>query len=193
MLRPTYPIRTPRLALRPFTRDDLEAVHTYVSDPAVVRYLYWEVAADRAAARRILDGKIGRWSLSDAGQSLVLAVERVPAGALTGDLIGEVVLKWLSREHRQGEVGFVLAPAHQGQGYAIEAATALLALAFGDLRLHRVIGRCDPRNTASARVMERLGMRREAHFVQNEIFKGEWADEYVYAILADEFAGPGRA
>jgi RimJ/RimL family protein N-acetyltransferase len=101
-----------------------------------------------------------------------------------------VVLKWLSREHRQGEVGFVITPAHQGHGYAAEAATALLALAFHDLGLHRVIGRCDPRNTASARVMERMGMRREAHFVQNEIFKGEWSDEYVYAMLATEFGRP---
>jgi RimJ/RimL family protein N-acetyltransferase len=187
VLRPTYPIRTHRLALRPFTRDDLDAVHTYVSDPAVVRFLYWEVAADRAAARKMLDGKIGHWSLSDAGQSLILAVERPDDGVL----VGEVVLKWLSREHRQGEVGFVVTPAHQGHGYAVEAATAILALAFGDLGLHRVVGRCDPRNAASARVMERLGMRREAHFVQNEIFKGEWGDEYVYAMLADEFARPG--
>jgi len=50
-----------------------------------------------------------------------------------------------------------------------------------------VIGRCDARNEGSARVMERLGMRREAHFVQNEIFKGEWSDEFVYAMLASEF------
>lgn len=192
MLRPTYPIRTPRLALRPFTRDDLDAVHAYLSDPDVVRFLYWEVTTDRAAARKMLDAKIGNWSLTDAGQSLVLAVELPAADAV----IGEVVLKWLSREHRQGEIGFVIMPAHQGHGYATEAATALLALAFDDLGLHRVIGRCDPRNTPSATVLERLGMRREAHFVQNEIFKGEWGDEYVYALLADEFragAHPGRA
>ena len=192
MLRPTYPIRTPRLALRPFTRDDLDAVHTYVSDPDVVRFLYWEVTTDRAAARKMLDAKIGNWSLTDAGQSLVLAVDLLE----DGPLVGEVVLKWVSREHRQGEIGFVVTPAHQGHGYATEAATAMLALAFDELGLHRVIGRCDPRNTASATVLERLGMRREAHFVQNEIFKGEWGDEYVYALLADEFrarAPSGRA
>lgn len=195
MLRPTYPIRTHRLALRPFTRDDLDAVHTYVSDPEVVRYLYWEVATDRAAARRMLDGKIGHWSLGEAGQSLILAVERVDGGGpgRPGVLVGEVVLKWLSREHRQGEVGFVITPEHQGHGYAVEAATALLSLAFVDLGLHRVIGRCDARNTASARVMERLGMRREAHFVHSEIFKGEWGDEYIYAMLAHEFAPSGTA
>ncbi len=181
MLRPTYPIRTSRLALRPFTRDDLDAVHAYASDPDVVRYLHWEAVRDREAAERALAAKIGHGALTEAGQSLILAVEHGDA------VVGEVVLKWLDRQHRQGEVGFVINPVHQGRGYATEAAAAMLGLAFDGLGLHRVIGRCDARNTGSARVMERLGMRREAHFVQNEIFKGEWSDEFVYAMLASEF------
>jgi RimJ/RimL family protein N-acetyltransferase len=183
VLRPSYPVHTTRLALRPFTRDDLGAVHTYHSDPDVVRYLYWEVAADRAAARQALDRKIGQTALTEAGQSLVLAVETIGSG----EFVGEVVLKWLDRRNRQGEVGFVVTPAQQGRGYATEAAAAVLGLAFDGLGLHRVIGRCDGRNTGSARVMERLGMRREAHFVQNEIFKGEWGDELIYAMLASEW------
>jgi RimJ/RimL family protein N-acetyltransferase len=64
----------------------------------------------------------------------------------------------------------------------------MLRLGFAGLGLHRIIGRCDARNDASARLMERLGMRREAHFRENEIFKGAWGDEYVYAILAAEWA-----
>jgi RimJ/RimL family protein N-acetyltransferase len=181
MLRPTYPIRTSRLALRPFTRDDRDAVDAYVSDPDVVRYLYWEVASDRDAVERALAGKLGHGTLTEAGQSLILAIEHDHA------VIGEVVLKWLDRRHQQGEIGFVVSPAYQGKGYATEAAAAMLGLAFDGLGLHRVIGRCDGRNTGSARVMERLGMRREAHFVQNEIFKDEWSDEFVYAMLASEF------
>jgi RimJ/RimL family protein N-acetyltransferase len=181
MLRPTYPIRTRRLVLRPFTRDDLDAVHVYHSDPEVVRYLYWEVAPDRAASLRALEGKFGHTELTEAGQSLILAIEH------DGVLVGEVVLKWLDRQHMRGEIGFVVSPAYQGNGYATEAAAALLGLAFDRLGLHRVIGRCDARNTGSARVMERLGMRREAHFVQNEKFKGEWGDELIYAMLASEY------
>jgi RimJ/RimL family protein N-acetyltransferase len=181
MLRPAYPIRTPRLILRPFTPDDLDAVHAYHSDPDVVRYLYWQVAPDREASARALAGKLGHGTLSEAGQSLILAVEH------DGVVVGEMVLKWLDRQHGQGEIGFVLNPAYQGHGYATEAADAVLGLAFDGLGLHRVIGRCDARNTGSARVMERLGMRREAHFVQNERFKGEWGDELVYAILASEY------
>jgi RimJ/RimL family protein N-acetyltransferase len=185
VLRPEYPIRTKRLALRPFTRDDLDAVHAYQSDPDVMRYLYAEVALDRYATRRALDAKIGHGTLTEAGQSLILAVEH------ESTVVGEVVLKWLNRQHQRGEVGFVLNPAHHRHGYATEAAEAMLFLAFDGLGLHRVIGRCDGRNTASARVLERLGMRREAHFVQNELFKGEWSDELIYAVLASEF--PHRA
>ena len=64
---------------------------------------------------------------------------------------------------------------------------AMLGLAFDGLGLHRVVARCDGRNTASVAVMERLGMRKEAHFVENEFVKGEWADEIVHAMLAEEW------
>jgi RimJ/RimL family protein N-acetyltransferase len=94
---------------------------------------------------------------------------------------------WVSREHRQGEIGYVFHPDHGGSGYATEAAEVMLRLGFDQLGLHRVIGRLDGRNTASARVLQRLGMRREAHFTQNEFYKGEWADEVVYAMLEDEW------
>jgi RimJ/RimL family protein N-acetyltransferase len=63
----------------------------------------------------------------------------------------------------------------------------MLRLGFEGLGLHRIVGRCDARNRASAKVMERLGMRREAYFRQNEIVRGEWTDELVYAMLADEW------
>jgi RimJ/RimL family protein N-acetyltransferase len=94
---------------------------------------------------------------------------------------------WRSAEHRQGEVGYILHPAHERRGYATEGARAMLALGFDGLGLHRIYGRIDARNAASARVLERLGMRREAHLVENEWVKGEWQSELVYAILAREW------
>jgi RimJ/RimL family protein N-acetyltransferase len=105
----------------------------------------------------------------------------------TGALIGDVMLFWRSREHREGEIGYIFHPDHGGQGYATEAARAMLRLGFDEVGLHRIIGRIDARNTASARVLERLGMRREAHFRQNEMVKGEWTDEIVFAILEGEW------
>jgi RimJ/RimL family protein N-acetyltransferase len=94
---------------------------------------------------------------------------------------------WRSERHRQGEIGFILHPDHQGQGLATEAAVAMLELGFEELGLHRIYGCAEARNAASVRVMERLGMRREAHLVENEFVKGEWQSEVIYAILAPEW------
>jgi RimJ/RimL family protein N-acetyltransferase len=105
-----------------------------------------------------------------------------------GTMIGDVGLTWLSERRQQGEIGFVVHPDFHGRGLAREGATEILRLGFEHFGLHRVIGRCDPRNEASARLMRRLGMRQEAHFVQNEIFKGDWGDELVFAMLAAEWA-----
>lgn len=182
MLRPTYPIATRRLLLRPFTMDDLEALHAIQSRPDVTRYLMWGPRS-LGEVRDVLAKRARTTTLEAEGETLVLAMGLPDSGALVGD----VNLHWISFEHRQGEIGFVLHPDHHGQGLAGEAAAVMLRLGFEELGLHRIIGRCDGRNAASAKVMERLGMRREAHFRQNEIVKGEWTDELVYALLADEW------
>ncbi len=187
MLRPTYPIDTARLRLRSYTLDDLDALHAIQSRPDVMRYLYGEPRS-REEVRAALARRAQHPTLEQEGDWLFLAMERRDSGAV----IGDVSLHWLSAAHRQGEIGFVLHPDHHSQGYGREAAVEMLRLGFAGLGLHRIIGRCDARNDASARLMERLGMRREAHFRQNEVFKGEWGDEYVYAILAAEWNAHDR-
>lgn len=108
----------------------------------------------------------------------------------TAEVLRQRISLWLrSAVHRQGEIGFIMHPLEQGHGFATEAADAVLQLAFEPLALHRVCGRTDARNLQSANLMRRLGMRQEAHFVHNEIFKGEWGDELVFAILEDEWRG----
>lgn len=182
VVQPGYPIRTARLNLRPFRPGDLDDLFAYHSRPDVARYLLWD-ARGRSEVADALQRRIRQRSITAEGQSLVLAVVYRDAGRVVGD----VKLEWLSREHRQGEIGFVFHPGFHGQGLATEAAQAVLGLGFDDLGLHRIIARCDARNHPSARLMERLGMRREAHFVHNEIFKGQWGDELVYAMLSDEW------
>jgi RimJ/RimL family protein N-acetyltransferase len=182
VLRPAYPLETARLVLRPFSPGDLEELYAFHSLPEVARFLYWE-PRDLGQVREALDAKLRQTVLEDEGQGLALAVVLREVGVL----VGEVNLQWLSRRHRQGEIGFVFHPGYQGRGLATEAAEVMLRLGFEGLGLHRVIGRCDALNLASARLMERLGMRREAHFVHNEIFKGSWGDELVYAMLEDEW------
>lgn len=107
-----------------------------------------------------------------------------PSRHICGAVIGDVMLAWISGEHLTAEIGFTFHPDHHGDGFASEAAAELLRLGFGGLGLHRIIGRCDARNTPSAV----LGMWHEAHFRVNECIKGGWTDEYVYALLAHEWA-----
>lgn len=181
MFKPDYPVRTARLVLRPFTPGDLAALHDFHRLPEVARYLYSE-PRDRAEVSALLEVKVKATALADEG-ALCLAAEL----AETGDLVGDCTLFWRSRVHQQGEIGFIFHPAYQGRGLATEAAAALLRLGFEGLHLHRIMGRCDGRNGASARVMQRNGMRREAHLVENEFIKGEWTDELIFAILRREW------
>jgi RimJ/RimL family protein N-acetyltransferase len=180
MAKPDFPLRTARLALRPYVADDLGALYDIQSRPEVTRYLLYDVR-DRDQVRGILQQRIQADGPERDAVDLAVVLPD------TGALIGDVVLFLRSREHRQGEIGYLFHPDYGGRGYATEAARMLLWLGFEDYGLHRIIGRIDARNTASARVLERLGMRREAHFVQNEIVKGEWSDEVVYAMLEDEW------
>ncbi|MFG3437427.1 GNAT family N-acetyltransferase [Nonomuraea sp. NPDC047897] len=182
MLKPDYPIHTDRLLLRPLTPADLPAVHAYESRPDVARYLYWE-PRDLDAVRTFLHKKTTCTALHDEGDALDLAITL----RHNGQVIGNGLLMWTSKQHRQGEIGYVLHPDHHGHGYATETGRALLHLGFDGLGLHRIVGRIDGRNTASARVLEKLGMRREAHLVHNEHVKGEWTDEVIYAMLETEW------
>jgi RimJ/RimL family protein N-acetyltransferase len=185
-LHPDYPIVTDRLRLRPLTAADIDALLTYRGRADVCRYLPFEPMTAEVLQGR-LRTDLSRTAITVEGQALTLGVEL----AATGRLIGDLVLFFRSREHAGGELGYVFHPDVAGHGYATEAARAMLTLAFDQLGLHRVIARLDARNQPSAKLAARLGMRREAHFVRNEIFKGEWADELVYALLADEWhAGP---
>ena len=173
------PIRTERLTLRALTGDDLDDHWRLVRDPEVVRYLY-EEPMDRGAAATHLEKRLVA-QLPGEGEWLNLAVE------CEGTYLGEVGVCLRSVEHRQCEVGYVFLPEAAGHGYATEATAAMVELAFAELDAHRVSGRLDARNEASARVLERLGMRCEGHLRENEFVKGEWTDEFVYAITDAEW------
>jgi RimJ/RimL family protein N-acetyltransferase len=152
-----------------------------------VRYLY-EGPHDEDEVQRRLNLKVTQRSIERPGETLRLAVLL----KANGRVIGDVVLTWVEDEHRQAEIGFVLHPDHQGKGYTTEAVSVLLRVAFEVLELHRVFGRTEARNVASAKVMEKLGMRPEAHFVENEFVKDEWQSEIVYAILEREWVPPKK-
>lgn len=178
----TFPIGTERLVLRPFVADDFDALHAILSRSDVNRYLYTEVHTPEKT-REALERRARETALTKEGDSLGIAVVLRE----TDELIGDGLLHWRSEQHRQGEIGYIFHPDFHGHGYATEAARELLRLGFETYGMHRLIGRCDARNTASGNLMRRLGMRLEAHLRENEFVKGEWCDEQVYAMLASEW------
>jgi aminoglycoside 6'-N-acetyltransferase len=176
-----HPIRTDRLVLRPLRSSDIDDVAAYQSIPDVVRYIPWTVK-DRAAAITHLAIRSDQTRVESTGDNLALAME------LEGRVVGDLTFVYRSPENRHVEIGWVLHPHFQGRGLATEGARALLPLAFDGLGAHRVTATLDARNTASARVCERLGMRREALFREAVHQDGDvqWADTAVYALLARE-------
>ncbi len=186
-LRPSYPVETERLLLRPVDPEgDADALHAYLSREDVCAYIPPEprtreqVIEAYRRAERVAE-------LTEEGTALSLAVVRKE----TGELIGDVVLMFVSEEHRHAELGYVVNPDFQGAGYATEAARALLALALDGPwtphPLRRVTARIDADNPASAAVLRKLGMRQEAVLVENEWFKGRWSTEVDFAVLDREW------
>jgi RimJ/RimL family protein N-acetyltransferase len=183
-LRPTYPVRTERLHLRPLCDDDVPALLSYHSIPEVHRYLPTGPMDADMVRQRLRHGLWARSSLDEEGEILFLGVATVA----TGELIGDMMLRWLSAKDQCGEIGYVINPMFGGHGYTTEAAHAIFGLAFVGLGLHRMIARIDPRNGASLRLAERVGMRREAYLVENHWHQDGWADEVHFALLNDEWA-----
>ena len=105
--------------------------------------------------------------------------------AADGVLLGDVALHFFD-EGRQAEIGFTFARAHQGHRYASEVVGRVLALLFGELGKHRVVATVDVANAPAVQLLERARFRREGHYIQNVFFKGKWADEYSFALLAGD-------
>jgi len=174
---------TERLILRRFASDDYQALYDMRSQSEVVKYLYGGPHTPEMTQTE-LDQRLAMKSFEQDGDKIILAVEEKATGSFVGDLV--LILK--DKASCQGEVGFVFNPHHHGKGYGYEATRKLIQFSFDHIGLHRIIGRCDPRNTASAGLLRKLGMNQEAHFVENVWAKGEWASELVFAIRHSEWA-----
>lgn len=169
------PLTTTRLIIRPFTGADVNAVHTYTSNAQVMTYI------DDGALTLTQTQDFVHLQIGDDAKAFAVVLSS------THQLMWHIIAHpWVA--HRTYELGWVFNPTYHGQGFATEAASAVMAYCFDHLDAHRVIATCQPENPASFRVMEKLGMRREAHFHQC-IARGNgvWWDEYFYAILASEW------
>jgi len=173
-------ILTSRLAIDRLAPSDAPEMFEYRSDPAVCRYQAFEPASMADVESFIAETQ--QVTFDSPGTWFQLAIRLRD----TGRLIGDLGVHFLEAE-RQVEIGFTLSPSYQGQGFATEAVRGLLSFLLCDCGKHRVLASVDPRNGPSVRLLRRVGMRQEAHFIEAVWFKGEWADDLVFAVLASEW------
>lgn len=178
---PFTEIQTDRLVLRELAASDAHRIFAYRSRPEVSRFQSWGTQS-----RNEIQGYIAGLSGTEPGTpgswyqiGIVLR-----SG---GELIGDCSFRVLDTEPRQAEFGIALAPEHQSKGYATETLRALLNYLFVKLGKHRAFGSVDPRNVRSIRLMQQLGMRKEAHFIKSLWFNGEWVDNIIFAMLASDW------
>lgn len=181
----SLPLQTDRLILRDFVVDDWRATHIYGSNPEVVRYMEWG-PNDEATTRAFIE-RVVAFQHDQPRRDFELAITLREGG----QLIGGCGFHVSDPQNRAGWLGYILARKHWGQGYATETARALLRFGFENFGLHRIWATCDPRNVASAHVLEKIGMRREGHLRENKLQRGSWRDSYLYAILEEEFRDQG--
>ena len=179
---PDFHLPAGRVVLRRLRPADLPAFAAYRADPAVVRFQGFDTYTEAQAADFI--GQMAEAAVPAApGEWVQLAI----ALADNDLLVGDCALHLTAADPQVAEFGITLAPPWQGRGYATAAVRELLGYSFQTLHLRRVLAFADVRNHACVRLLEAAGMRREGCFLENGFYKGEWCDEYQYALLAHEW------
>jgi RimJ/RimL family protein N-acetyltransferase len=170
-------IKTRRLILRDFDKDDFGSVHEYATDPLVLRYVTFgpntPAQTKKFLKKHLLEQRKRPRKIYDL--AIVLKKENKLIGS------GRISIKNI--KNSRGDIGYVLNSKYWGHGYATEVAKGLIKFGFEKLKLHRIAAICRPQNKASAKVMEKAGMKYEAHFKDHVFFKGKWYDSLQYAIV----------
>jgi len=171
-----------RLLLRRFQEEDAEAFARYRNDPDVARYQGWQVPYPIDRASRFIES-LSEATPGEPGSWFQFAVEL----RQTKRLVGDCALRCSRRESREAELGFTFAKDYQRKGYASEAVQRLMQYAFTKLELNRVFAITHEENNPAQRLLELTGFRQEGHFLKSVWFEGEWAGEFQYAQLQDEW------
>ncbi len=177
----SFKLESNRLLLRQFQDSDLDAFWAYRNDPEVARYQGWEVPFSREMALDFVEEMKSKDPAAQ-GEWFQAVIEENATGEIVGD-----TAYFLKIDDPQAYIACTIARAHWRKGYGLEAVRRLLAYLFDELNLHRVIAITDIENIPSFRMLDRLGFRREGHFVENLMFKGQWASEYYYGMLKREW------
>jgi aminoglycoside 6'-N-acetyltransferase len=180
----SLPLTSDRLTIRMMRSEHLASLLEYRNSPEVTRYQDWPAPFTAAMGERLISGQSGLDGPVD-GTWVQLAVE------LDGRAIGDVAVG-IHDEGRQATVGYSITVSEQGKGYAIEAVSAVVAALFAEPGMHRIGATIDPGNSASRRVLEKLGFRFEGQALQAVFVRGEWVDDDRFALLASEHFGQGQ-
>lgn len=170
-------MNTKRLELRKLSNRDIEDVYEIYSDEETCRYLLHEVWNKNNKESAFKDELKKNNFDSDRGLNLAVVLEEKVIGVLSA---------WRTEMKDTAEIGFSFNKNYSGKGYATEAAEELINYLFYDKNLHRITANCDARNAASAKLCERIGMRKEACFIKDFWNKGEWTDSFIFAVLKEE-------
>jgi RimJ/RimL family protein N-acetyltransferase len=179
-------LRLSRLRLREWREDDWREAHVYASDPEVVRYMDWGPNTEDETRDFIAGAMRARQASPRIQYNLAVVL------AETDQVIGGCRLWIESAEHREASIGYSLARAHWGRGYATELARGLLRLGFETLGMHRIWAIVEPENGASARVLEKVGMLREGRLRDHRYAKGRWRDSVLIRRPGPGMVAAGR-
>jgi [ribosomal protein S5]-alanine N-acetyltransferase len=174
-------LETHRLLMRDFVEADWQAVFAYQSAPLYLRYNSWthRTESDICKFIQMFIGEQKEQPRTKFQLAIILKEEN--------QLIGNCGIRINDLEMREANIGYELNTQYWGQGYATEAAQAVVKLGFEELGMHRIWSWCVAQNLASVRVLEKIGMRREGHLREKELIKGRWYDNFLYAILDHEW------
>ncbi len=176
---------TPRLIIRRFMPSDLQDAHEILSDPEVAKYEFWDpydledTREDIEIQSAVVPGTFGVWN-----EFAVQLKDR-------DKCIGNISFRLNDPVQRQAEIGFHFNREFHGRGYGKESVIGLIDYLW-KLGVYRIWAVADTRNLGSWKMMEKLGMRREGHMIHNCFVKGEWCDEYLYALLERDWRNPAR-
>ncbi|HIE58067.1 MAG TPA: N-acetyltransferase [Anaerolineales bacterium] len=172
---------TDRLLLREYNEADFDSVHAYARDPETVRFMTWGPNTPEQTRAFIREVIAQQQVEPRVNYHLVVTLRE------SGQIIGGCGIHIRQPEHRSAEIGYCFNRDFWGQGYATETMAGLLRFGFERLKMHRIYARCSPLNIGSERVMQKNGLRKEAHFRQIYWRKGQWRDSLLYAILENEW------
>ncbi|TQV89610.1 GNAT family N-acetyltransferase [Aliikangiella coralliicola] len=171
------------ICLRPCRHDDLEAIKAYRQDPENCRFIRPPESDQRI--KEIVNHQSSHWQLSVGYWNVLMICQ-------ADKVAGHVAFRIENWENWRGELGYRLNQKFSGQGLCTAAVRIVVNYLFSEFNLHKLIACCDPRNVASYRVMEKLGMKREGHFTQHFLNDGEWTDQYQYGLLHSEWESKNR-